>query len=595
MTTTDLAPSTALPTWNLDDLYTSPEAPELEADLVDAERQSEAFQEKYAGRLAALSGAELGKAVASFETILDKLFRVMSYAQLLHAGDMGNADIGRFYQTLQERVTGITTLTLFFTLEINHIEDARLSEQLADAGLQHYAPWIQITRAQRPHQLADELEKLLHEKSVTGGAAWSRLFDETMADMRFDVAGKELTMSDVQNQMSDPDGKMRETAARALSAGLKKHGRILSLITNTLAKDKQIEDGWRKYSSPMASRNLANQVEDQVVDALASAVRENYGDLSHRYFALKAKWFGQEKLDWWDRNAPLPDADSAKFSWDQAKQSVLSAYGGFAPEMATIAGRFFDERWIDAPPRAGKNSGAFAHPTVASAHPYILLNFHGKTRDVMTLAHELGHGVHQVLAAPQGTLMANTPLTLAETASVFGEMLTFQSLLKNETDPRRKRVMLAGKVEDMMNTVVRQIAFHTFECRVHGERVDGEISAERLAEIWMETQRESLGPVFTFDVDYKTMWGYIPHFVHSPFYVYAYAFGDCLVNSLYSVFKDGHPGFQEKYFEMLKSGGTKGHRELLAPFGLDASDPDFWKRGLSVISGFIGQLEAMAD
>lgn len=310
---------------------------------------------------------------------------------------------------------------------------------------------------------------------------------------------------------------------------------------------------------------------------------------------MKANWFGQEKLNWWDRNAPLPDADGQVFTWDQAKDTVLSAYNGFAPEMAQIAGRFFDERWIDAPPRPGKNSGAFAHPTVSSAHPYVLLNFHGKTRDVMTLAHELGHGVHQVLAAPQGTLMANTPLTLAETASVFGEMLTFQSLLNNEPEPKRKRFMLAGKVEDMMNTVVRQIAFHEFERRVHAERPKGELSTGRLEEIWIETQRESLGDGIHFDDAYKPLWGYIPHFIHSPFYVYAYAFGDCLVNSLYSVFKDGHPGFEDKYFKMLKSGGTKRHKELLAPFGLDATDPAFWKRGLSVISGFIDELEAMSE
>jgi len=447
----------------------------------------------------------------------------------------------------------------------------------------------------RPHQLPDELEKLLHEKSVTGRTAWSRLFDETMADIRFNVAGEELTMSDTLNQMTDPVGETRKVAARALSKGLSDQGRVLSLITNTLAKDKEIEDGWRKFRSPMASRNLANQVEDEVVEALVAAVRESYGDLSHRYYAMKAKWFGQEKLNWWDRNAPLPGADSQVFSWDQAKGTVLSAYSGFAPQMAQIAERFFDERWIDAPPRPGKNSGAFAHPTVSSVHPYVLLNFHGKTRDVMTLAHELGHGVHQVLAAPHGTLMSNTPLTLAETASVFGEMLTFQSLLKGEPDPKRKRIMLAGKVEDMMNTVVRQIAFHEFERQVHAERPKGELSMNTLAEIWIKTQRESLGDAINFDDAYKPLWGYIPHFIHSPFYVYAYAFGDCLVNSLYGVFKDGHTGFQDKYFEMLKSGGTKRHKELLAPFGLDATDPKFWKRGLSVISGFIDELEGMPN
>jgi oligoendopeptidase F len=567
----------------------------LEADLAVAQNESDVFKKKYEDHLSKISGSKMAAAIAEYESILDKLYKVMSYAQLLLASDMGNADVGRFYQTLQERITSITAITLFFELELNQIDDDRLASQLKDKALQVFKPWIDETRVLRPHQLPDELEKLLHEKSVTGRATWSRLFDETMADIRFNVAGKKLTMSDILNQMTDPDGKTRKVAARALSKGLSEQGRVLSLITNTLAKDKEIEDGWRKFRSPMASRNLANQVEDEVVEALVAAVRESYGDLSHRYYAMKAKWFGQETLNWWDRNAPLPGTDGHVFSWDQAKGTVLSAYSGFAPQMAQIAERFFEERWIDAPPRPGKNSGAFAHPTVSSAHPYVLLNFHGKTRDVMTLAHELGHGVHQVLAAPHGTLMSNTPLTLAETASVFGEMLTFQSLLKGESDPKIKRIMLAGKVEDMMNTVVRQIAFHEFERRVHAKRPKGELSIETLAEIWIKTQRESLGDAIKFDDDYKPLWGYIPHFIHSPFYVYAYAFGDCLVNSLYSVFKDGHPGFQDKYFEMLKSGGTKRHKELLAPFGLDATDPKFWKRGLSVITGFIDQLEEMSD
>ena len=587
--------SEELPTWNLDDLYSSPEDANLEADLAVAQNESDAFKKNYEGQLSKISGSEIAVAIAGYESILDKLYKVMSYAQLLLASDMGNASVGRFYQTLQERITDITATTLFFSLELNQIDDDRLASQLEDKALQAFKPWIDETRVLRPHQLPDELEKLLHEKSVTGRTAWSRLFDETMADIRFNVAGEELTMSDTLNQMTDPVGETRKVAARALSKGLSDQGRVLSLITNTLAKDKEIEDGWRKFRSPMASRNLANQVEDEVVEALVAAVRESYGDLSHRYYAMKAKWFGQEKLNWWDRNAPLLGADSQVFSWDQAKGTVLSAYRGFAPQMAQIAERFFDERWIDAPPRPGKNSGAFAHPTVSSVHPYVLLNFHGKTRDVMTLAHELGHGVHQVLAAPHGTLMSNTPLTLAETASVFGEMLTFQSLLKGEPDPKRKRIMLAGKVEDMMNTVVRQIAFHEFERQVHAERPKGELSMNTLAEIWIKTQRESLGDAINFDDAYKPLWGYIPHFIHSPFYVYAYAFGDCLVNSLYSVFKDGHTGFQDKYFEMLKSGGTKRHKELLAPFGLDATDPKFWKRGLSVISGFIDELEGMPN
>jgi len=580
-----------LPNWNLNDLYAAQDDPKLEADLTWASSSSAAFAKDVQGRLADLSGAELGDAIARYESILDRLYKVMSYAQLVHAGDMGSPEIAAFYQTLNERVIDITSQSLFFVLEINRIDDDVLEAQLKDSKAAHFEPWIRDVRVHRPHQLADDMEKLLHEKSVSGRAAWARLFDEIMADLRFGVNDQRQTLGETLNLLSDSDASVRKSGAKALAGGLNEHLRTLSLITNTLAKDKEIEDNWRGYAGPVSGRNLANQVEDEVVEALVSAVKDSYGDLAHRYYLLKAKWFGQDQLDYWDRNAPLPDADNRKIEWQEAKETVLGAYSAFDPEMASIAARFFDESWIDAPPRPGKNSGAFAHPTVPSAHPYVLVNFHGKTRDVMTLAHELGHGVHQVLAGPQGTLMANTPLTLAETASVFGEMLTFQAMLKSESDPVRRRVMLAGKVEDMMNTVVRQIAFHEFERHVHCERSDGELSAERLGDIWMQTQKESLGPALRFDDDYRVFWGYIPHFIHSPFYVYAYAFGDCLVNSLYDVFADGHSGFQAKYFDMLKAGGSKRHKELLAPFGLDAGDPAFWKRGLAVVSRFVDELE----
>ena len=520
----------------------------------------------------------------------------MSYGHLLHATHISDAEISAFFQTLQEKVTDISTEILFFTLELNRLGETVLKKQLKSPKAARYAPWIRDCRVFRRHQLSDEAEKLLHEKSLTSHNAWIRLFGETMADLRFRVEGgkkpKQMTLADTLNLLSDKKAQVRKRGAKALSRGLAKNIRVLSLITNTLAKDKEIEDQWRRYPHPASYRNLSNQVEDEFVDALIGAVKDSYPRLSHRYYRLKAKWFGVRKLNTWDRNAPLPEDSNRHYSWGEARQIVLSAFGGFAPEMSEIAGRFFDHGWIDAAPRPGKDSGAFAHPTVPSVHPYVMLNYHGKGRDVMTLAHELGHGVHQVLAAPQGALMSDTPLTLAETASVFGEMLTFQAMLKTEKSAKRRRILLAGKVEDMMNTVIRQIAFHQFEERVHAERPKGELSAQRLGDIWMEVQRQSLGPAFRFDDDYRNFWAYIPHFLHAPFYVYAYAFGDCLVNSLYDVFKNGHPGFQGKYFNMLKAGGTLRHKELLAPFGLDASDPDFWQRGLGVISGFIDELES---
>lgn len=583
----------ALPSWDLGDLYASPDSSALSADLKQCATEAAAFRKSYEGRLTALDGAGLAAAIGAYEAIQEVLGRASSYAQLLYSGDMTDAEIGRFYQTLQERATDISSELVFFTLELNRIEDADLEAKLAVPELARYAPWVRDVRAMRPHQLSDEIEQVLHQKYVVGRAAWTRLFDETMARLRFPLDKESLTSAEILNKLTDRDGAVRKAAAKSVGRVLGDNLRVFALITNTLAKDKEIEDNWRGFARPVSERNLANFVEDEVVDALVQAVRAAYPRLSHRYYALKAKWFGVEVLPYWDRNAPLPEDDDKTIPWERARQTVLDAYAAFSEPLADVGRRFFDQPWIDAPVRPGKAPGAFAHPTVPSAHPYLLLNYQGRTRDVMTLAHELGHGVHQVLAAPQGHLMADTPLTLAETASVFGEMLTFRALLKAETEPRRRKVMLAGKVEDMLNTVVRQIAMHGFETRVHDERRAGELLPDRLNEIWLETQRESLGPALRFEDEYRHYWAYIPHFVHTPFYVYAYAFGDCLVNSLYAVYENTSDGFAAKYLDMLHAGGSKRHRELLAPFGLDASKPDFWTKGLDVISGFIDELETM--
>ena len=581
-----------LPRWDLSDLYSGPDSAAVSADFAAAEAAAAAFETAHAGKLAAMQGAALAAAIAEYERIDETLGRLTSYAQLLFAGDSTDAAIGRFYQTVTERVTAISSRLLFFTLELNRLDDAVLEAKLADPALARWRPWLRDLRVFRPHQLSDELEKLLHEKEVTGHAAWSRLFDETVAGMRIALGGEELTVNAVLNKLSDRDRAVRETAGRAIGAAFGKQMKLFALITNTLAKDKEIIDTWRHYPRPASYRNRANMVEDAVVDALVSAVTTDFPRLSHRYYAMKAKWLGLAKLQHWDRNAPLPEDDDRLIPWDAARERVLNAYGAFSPELAAIGKRFFDASWIDATLSPGKSGGAFAHPTVPSAHPYLLLNYHGRARDVMTLAHELGHGVHQVLAGAQGYLMASTPLTLAETASVFGEMLIFRAMLDAEFDPRRRRIMLAAKVEDMLNTVVRQTAFYLFETRLHDERRTGEVTADRIGAIWRGVQTESLGPAFEFTPDYDVFWAYIPHFIHAPFYVYAYAFGDCLVNALYSVFQSGHPGFQAKYLDMLRAGGTKRHKELLAPFGLDASDPAFWRKGLDVIAGFIDELEA---
>jgi oligoendopeptidase F len=582
-----------LPRWDLSDLYPGSDSEALKRDLARLAEDAAAFRERYQGRLADLSGAALGAAVETYERLQEASGRIMSYASLVHASDLADPEIGRFFQTMQERINIVSTTLLFFTLELNRLEDAVLEEKEADPVLAHYRPWLRDTRAFRPHQLSDEIEKLLHEKHVAGSAAWTRLFDETIADLRFPIRGQELTEAEAFDLLSDRDPEVRREAALVIGDVLGRNARTFALITNILAKDKEIEDRWRRFVRPISSRNLANFVEDEVVDALIKAVREAYPRLSHRYYRLKAGWFGVEALPFWDRNAPLPEDEDRLIPWPEAESIVLSAYRAFSPELAAVGGRFFAGRWIDAPVRPGKASGAFAHPTVPSAHPYLLLNYQGRVRDVMTLAHELGHGVHQVLAARQGYLMADTPLTLAETASVFGEMLTFRALLARETDPKRRKIMLAAKVEDMLNTVVRQIAFVTFEIRVHDERREAELTPDRLAEVWLAVQRESLGPGLRLDDPYRHYWSYIPHFIHTPFYVYAYAFGDCLVNSLYAVYENAHQGFAERYLELLRAGGTLRHRELLAPFGLDAADPSFWSKGLSVIAGFIDELEQL--
>jgi oligoendopeptidase F len=588
----------ALPEWNLADLYAAMDAPELVRDLDRVAADAITFESEWKGRLEEAArepaSGDLGRALRAYESIEELMGRIGSYAGLLYAGDTSNPVHAKFYGDVQQKLTDASAHILFFTLELNRIDDALVDAALdADPVFGRYRPWVVDLRKDKPFQLEERVEQLFHEKSVTGRAAWNRLFDETMTALRFDVGGERLALEPTLNGLQDADPTVRQRAAEALAGTFRENLRTFTLITNTLAKDKEISDRWRGFSDIADSRHLANRVEREMVDALAAAVKAACPRLSHRYYAMKAKWLGMERMNHWDRNAPLPETPKARIGWNEARETVLSAYRDFDPRMANIANRFFERDWIDAPVRPGKSPGAFAHPTVPSVHPYVLLNYQGRPRDVMTLAHELGHGVHQVLAGPQGALMASTPLTLAETASVFGEMLTFRSLLDRTDDKRERKAMLAQKVEDMINTVVRQIAFYEFERKVHTERRNGELTAERLGELWLSVQGDSLGPAIALREGYETFWTYIPHFIHSPFYVYAYAFGDCLVNSLYAVYQQADSGFQDRYFAMLEAGGTKHHSELLAPFGLDASDPEFWSKGLSVIESLIDELEAM--
>jgi oligoendopeptidase F len=594
-TSTDLG---LLPEWQLNHLYSGLDSPEYAADLAQMAEEATLFAKSWKGKLASIiaspkGGEALHAVIKAYEAIEERMGRIISYAGLVYSTDTTDPRHGKFYGDAQERVTAASSELLFFTLELNLLEDALIDRLVQSPPLDHYRPWLIDLRLDKPYQLEDRIEQLFHEKSVTGRSAWNRLFDETMAALRFDVGSEILTLEPTLTRLQDADPARRKAAALALAKTLGENARLFTLITNTLAKDKEIADRWRGFSDVASSRNLANRVEDGVVDAMVTAVEAAHPRLSHRYYALKAKWFGKDKIDFWDRNAPLPKVDQRIIPWSEARDTVLDAYDRFSPEIAKIARRFFDEGWIDAPTRPGKAPGAFAHPTVPSAHPYVLVNYMGKPRDVMTLAHELGHGVHQVLAGPNGALMAPTPLTLAETASVFGEMLTFRNILTQTHDPLARKALLAGKVEDMINTVVRQIAFYSFERKVHIERRNGELTLEQINQIWMDVQHKSLGPAINLSEGYETFWAYIPHFIHSPFYVYAYAFGDCLVNSLYGVYQGADPKFVENYLALLSAGGTKHHSELLAPFGLDARDPAFWQIGLGVIDGMITELESL--
>ncbi len=582
-----------LPEWDLSDLYTGEDAPELKRDLDWLEQACSAFAADYEGKLASLDAAGLLECILRDERISAVAGRIMSFAGLRYYQQTTDAGRAKFLSDCQEKITRYTTPLVFFSLELNRLEEEDLKAMYAqNAGLARFKPVLDRIRAMKPHQLSDELEKFLHDMGVVGDA-WERLFDETIAGLSFDVDGEAMGIEATLNLLTDHDRAKREAACRELARVFGENIRTFARVHNTTTKEKEVIDRWRGMPTAQTGRHLSNHVEPEVVEALRDAVVAAYPRLSHRYYELKRKWLGLERMQVWDRNAPLPMEEQKIVDWPSAEAMVMEAYTGFDARMEALATPFFRKGWIDAAVKPGKAPGAFAHPTVTDVHPYVMLNYLGKPRDVMTLAHELGHGVHQVLAAGQGELLSSTPLTLAETASVFGEMLTFRKMLERAGTAQERKVLLAGKVEDMINTVVRQIAFYDFECKLHAARREGELTPDDINALWISVQAESLGPAFDFMDGYETFWVYIPHFVHSPFYVYAYAFGDGLVNALYAVYEESPEGFQDKYFEMLKAGGSKHHKELLAPFGLDASDPRFWDKGLKMIESFIDELEAL--
>ncbi len=580
-----------LPIWDLKDFYIDINDNQIFKDINDIKDKSKNFQKKYEGNVKNLSSKKLLTAIVQLEKIDEKKAKILSYAYLLYAANIEDKKNKIFLQKMQEKITTLNSLIIFFNLELNLIPINKINKHLNNKILKKYKNWIKISLSYKSHQLEKNLERLIQEKKITSSFSWSRLFDETIANLRFNFEKKELSFTEISKYLTDKNHIKRKNASLVIGEVLKKNINIFTTISNVLAKDKDIDDKWRNFKEPISSRNLSNVVEDRVIDALTFSVKKYYPKISHRYYSLKARWFNKKQIIYWDRNAPLPFQQNKKYSWNDAKSIVLKAYKSFSPEMHAIAEKFFEKKWIDAQIRKGKQGGAFSASTIPSIHPYILINYQGTLRDVSTLAHELGHGIHQYLASFQGHYNASTPLTLAETASVFGEMLTFKYLLNNEENKLRKKILLANKVEDMINTVVRQIAFLEFEKKLHKKRKTSELSTEEICNLWIDVQSDSLGPYVKIKDNYKYYWSYIPHFIHSPFYVYAYAFGDCMVNSLYSVYEKSPKGFEKKYLQLLKSGGSKNYRELLDTFNFNPTKIKFWSNGLDVISKFIDELE----
>ena len=582
-----------LPNWDLKDLYKSDKDINFNNDKEKANNLAEDFIKRYQNKVKNLTSNELKEAIEDYEKINEKIGKLYSYVSLSFSINTDKPEYGQKYQEIRELASKIYSKLIFFELEIMNISDEKSSLLMSNEDISIWKPWLRRIFQRKPFQLSSDLEQFIAEKSPSGRGAWVRLFDESSSDLRFNIRGDIISETQILNLLSDQDPELRKEAGLEFSKVLDENKRTRSLILNTISRDKFIEDKKRGFKNPISSRNLDNDVEDEVVNALVHTVDKAMPKLTHRYYKWKANEFGKNKLDWWDRNAPLPETSDKSIEWNDAKDIILESFASFHPEISNIAELFFKNGWIDASVREGKASGAFAHPSVPSLHPYILVNYQGKIRDVMTLAHELGHGVHQILAAKNGLLMAETPLTLAETASVFGEMLVFRKLL-NESPVEQKKQLLAGKVEDMLNTVVRQIGFHQFEVKFHEARVKSELTPDEISDIWMETQSHAVGPSINLNSDYRVLWGYIPHFVHTPFYVYAYAFGDSLVNALWHSYQVSDKNdFSKKYLQLLSAGGTKSHNELLKPFQLNAYESSFWDRGVSMITGLMDELEEL--
>ncbi len=590
-------PADALPEWRLDDLFASRNDPRIEQTLVEATVANDALVKLKGAFLAARGdagrlGAMIAEGISLYESATNGLWAVGAYASLSASVARDDPAWAKFEGDVRARSAAIGAESLFFTLELNQLEEWEIEAALrAEPAAARFRPWLRRVRLGRPHELSADLERMLIDRAPAV-ANWTRLCDETLSRLSVHCGREKLTLAEALNRLSDSDPAQRKTAAQGLSKALEERTPILSLSLNTIAAEKQVEDRWRKFTDPAQSRHLANEVDADAVQALEAAVVESYPRTSHRYYALKAKLLGQKTLNHWDRNAPLDRAAPRRYDWNQARGMVLEAFSDLAPAFAEKAELFFEQPWIDARPRAGKTSGAYSHPVTSQKHPYVFMNYMGERRDVLTLAHELGHAVHQTLAAPLGTLLADTPLTLAETASIFGEGLVFDRLLA-EASPADRRALLAGKIEDGLNTVSRQIAFHRFETRFHAERRNGEVAPDHIASIWLEVMGESLGPAVKLNPGYEVYWAYVSHFAHAPFYVYAYAFGNLLVEALAEARRQDPKGFAPLYEDLLAAGGTRTYVEALKPFGLNPREKAFWASGCARLERLVDEFEAL--
>ena len=587
----------SLPQWSLDDLFQDRNDPAIEQTLAAAAAANDALVKLKGAFVGARGDADrLGRLIAQgiglYERATNDLWAVGAYASLSVSTSRDDPAWARFEADVRARSAQIGAESLFFTLELNELEEWEIEAALrAHPEAARYRPWLRRVRLGRPHELSADLERMLVDRAPAV-ANWTRLYDETLGGLKIKAGKDALSLSEALNLMSDADAGRRKAAAQGLTRALEAQAPILGLCLNTVAVEKQVEDRWRKFATPADSRHLANEVDAQSVAALEAAVVDSYPRTSHRYYALKARLMGVARLNHWDRNAPLTQEAPRRYSWGQARSLVLESFAALAPRFAETADIFFERPWVDAAPRAGKQSGAYSHPVTADRHPYVFLNYMGERRDVLTLAHELGHAVHQTLAAPRGTLLADTPLTLAETASIFGEGLVFERLLAQASAEERKG-LLAGKIEDALNTVVRQIAFHRFETRFHAARAVGEVSPEAIGAIWLEVMGESLGPAVRLNRGYEHYWAYVSHFVHAPFYVYAYAFGNLLVEGLMEARRVNPAAFAPLYEDLLAAGGARTYVEALAPFGLDPRKRSFWDAGCKRLERLVDEFEAL--